>query len=311
MLMHMRTVVGLLGLAALLSACGGRSSARPPQARPAAVAAGGFPSARNTGVPAGTVLAPYTGPSTIKSCGTVINGKLIKGGLDIRVGNGTHAAATPCVTIENSKILGTVDDGYNSQGYGPLVATDDEIIGTNGDTQGPLQEANIYAWRLNIHGGRGQFACDGYCELHDSFIHDAYFVAGVHYQAFESNGAFGAPILVDHNTLICRLANAASGSGGCASDLSIFGDNSAITNVTVKDNLLKANPDDENWCVYSGAAVSTKAFPNGTNLVWTGNTFERGANGKCGGSGVIPDWAYNTGNIWQANKWDDGTPLNP
>jgi hypothetical protein len=307
----MRSAVGLLLLAALLSACGGRSADRPPQARPAPLAAEEFPSALNTGVPAATVLTTYTGPSTIKTCGTVIDGKLINGGLDIRAGNGTRSSATPCVTIQNSRILGTVDDGYNSQHYGPLVVINDEIVGTNGDTQGPLQEANIFAWRLNIHGGRGQFACDGYCELHDSFIHDAYFVDGVHYQAFESNGAFGDPILIDHNTLICRFTNATSGSGGCASDISFFGDDSSITNVTVKDNLFKANPDDENWCVHTGATIPSKAFPTGTNLVWTGNTFERGANGKCGGSGVIPDWAYNSGNVWQANKWDDGTPLNP
>src|SRR4029078_10725842 len=36
---------------------------------------GGYPDAANTGAPAGTTLTPYSGPSTISTANTVIDGK--------------------------------------------------------------------------------------------------------------------------------------------------------------------------------------------------------------------------------------------
>ena len=55
---------------------------------------GGFPDASNTGVPAGTTLTAYSGPSTISKPGTVISGKTI----------GCVRVSAPGVVIRNSKI---------------------------------------------------------------------------------------------------------------------------------------------------------------------------------------------------------------
>ena len=88
---------------------------------------GQFPSAANTGVPTGKVLTAYSGPSVITTCGTVIDSKIVTGLLTIKVGNGTHSSATPCVTIKNSLIRGMINDGYAAQNYGPLLLTDDEL----------------------------------------------------------------------------------------------------------------------------------------------------------------------------------------
>jgi hypothetical protein len=248
---------------------------------------------------------------TIRSCGAVIDSKVVTGTLSIWASNGTHSSATPCVIVKNSLINGLVTSGYAAQGYGPLVLTDDEIVGTPGSGVGPLQEANFYGWRLNIHGGRGQVACDGFCELHDSYVHDAFFFDGEHYQAFEDNGNYGNPILVDHNTLVCRFTNTSNGNGGCASDISFFGDNSPISNVVVSNNLLQADPFEEYWCAYTGAAQPSKPYPTGSNLQWVNNTFERGSGGQCGGAGPVYDWASGNGNVWSGNVWDSGGAVTP
>ena len=57
-----------------------------------------FPDASNTGVPAHVSLTPYTGPLTINTAGTVIDGKLVNGCLNIAAGG---------VIIRNSRVTCT------------------------------------------------------------------------------------------------------------------------------------------------------------------------------------------------------------
>jgi hypothetical protein len=273
---------------------------------------GTFPNASDTGVPPGTALTHYTGPTTITHCGAVISSKIVDGGLNIRVGNGTHSPATPCVTIKDSLIKGPVDDRYQGLGYGPVVLTDTEIAAPLApSTMGLLTESNWFAWRVNAHGG-GYAAtqCDGYCELHDSWIHDMFFTSPYHYDAFLTNGNYGAPILLDHNSLLCDFPEGQGNpDGGCAADLGLYGDESNISNVTITNNLFVANPDAFGYCIHAGSNPA-KPFSHGTNIVVRDNTFQAGSNGKCGGSGPVADWVYNSGDIWSGNKWDNGSPLN-
>jgi hypothetical protein len=242
----------------------------------------------------------------------VIDSKIVNSGLDIVAGNGTHSASTPCVTIKNSRIMGNIDTSYAGQNHGPLVITDSELaIPTpNDNTFAGLTQSNWYAWRINIHGARTNAQCDGYCELHDSWLHDNYYLSPNHLGGFLSNGNYGAPMVLDHNSLVCNLANpaAADGLAGCSGDINLFGDFSAITNVTVTNNILRSS-DDASYCAYTGAGI-TKPYPVGTNLVWKNNVFERGANRKCASNGAVAGWDYNAGNIWSGNTWDDGTPIN-
>src|SRR4051794_9819783 len=49
----------------------------------------GMPNATNTGVPAGTTLTAYTGPMTITTPGTVIEGLIINGQLAVNAANVT------------------------------------------------------------------------------------------------------------------------------------------------------------------------------------------------------------------------------
>jgi hypothetical protein len=273
-----------------------------------------WPNATNTGVKPGTVLTPYTGSLTIESCGVVIDSKAIIGDLSIDAGNGTHSSLTPCVTIKNSLIIGSVYTGYASQNKGPTVLTDDEIaypLSKQGATNA-LQEANFYGWRLDIHGAVAGVACDGYCGLHDSFLHGNYYVSPAHLDAFISNGNAGHPIVLDHNSFLCTVVNPSESDhlGGCSADIGLFGDFSAISNVTATNNLLMASMDPA-YCVYTGAEESSKAFPTGTNLVWRNNVWQRGTNSKCATYGAVADWRSGNGNIWCNNRWSDGTPVIP
>lgn len=273
----------------------------------------GFPGPSNTGVRPGTVLTTYTGPTTITTCGTVIDSKVINSGIDVRVGNGTHSAATPCVTIRNSKINGTVDSGFSSQGFGPLVMTDVEVNAGNVPTSGAtIVESNYYLTRVNVHGGgHGALQCDGYCTISDTWTHDFFFVAKVHYDGFESSGNGGRAIVLNHNRLDCQFTNPAAedGIGGCSGDVGLFGDFATISNFTVTNNLFPSDNNSASYCVYPNGSQPGKPYPTGTNETWTGNTFERGPNRKCGQYGPVANWRNGPGMVWSGNVWDDGTPL--
>lgn len=62
----------------------------------ARLAACGYPSLASVGVPAGVTLTDYAGPLSVRTAGTVIDGKMINGCLDIEAAN---------VTIRNSSIV--------------------------------------------------------------------------------------------------------------------------------------------------------------------------------------------------------------
>jgi hypothetical protein len=273
------------------------------------------PGPGNTGVPAGTRLTAYTGPRTITSCGVVIDRKIIPGDLDIEAGNGTHSAATPCVTITNSRVDGAVHDSYTGRGRGPVVLRDTEIavpMPNDGASAG-LDESNFYGWRLNVHGARSDVQCDGYCELHDSWIHGNYYVSPAHLDAFITNGNYGHPIVLDHNTFLCQVLNPTpvTDGSGCAADVGLFADFSPITNITMTNNVFRANPADLYFCLYTGAHQPSKPYPVGSNLVFMGNVFEAGSSGKCGAAGATQDWSEGAGNVWAHNIWSTGAPTIP
>jgi hypothetical protein len=259
-------------------------------------------------------MSTYTGPLTITSCGVVIDSKIINGDLFIRAGNGTHSSSTPCVTLKNSLVHGEVHNGYSGQRYGPLVVMDTEIAVPipNDGASAALDDSNLYAWRVDVHGARSGVQCDGWCEIHDSFIHGNYYVSPAHLDAFISNGNYGAPIVLDHNSWQCMIINrsADDGKGGCSADVGLFADFSAITNMTVTNNLMMES--DAGYCAYTGSDQPSKPYPVGTGIVWKNNVWQRGGGaGMCGWAGAVYDWQNNSGNSWCNNTWDDGAAVMP
>ena len=80
----------------------------------------GFPDASNTGVPAGTALTAYSGPKTITTDGTVIEGKIITGSLRVTGDN---------VVIKNCTITFSDYWGIDAEGAKNITIQNCDIIG--------------------------------------------------------------------------------------------------------------------------------------------------------------------------------------
>jgi hypothetical protein len=195
-----------------------------------------YPDASCTGVPAGTNLTPYTGPSEITTPGTVIDG----------VTMGCIEVLAPGVVIRNSKIscddpgpdaVTSPDRAYTGK---PLTIEDSEIDCQNlGGTA--LGDTNILAERLDIHGCENGLDVDANLTLQDSYIHDLFNSAESHTDGIQMaighyvdgqvvQGAIGVSIL--HNTI---YSIGVDGSFGTSAIISGPGGD---TNILIKDNLL-------------------------------------------------------------------------
>ncbi len=258
----------------------------------------GWPDATNTGVPAGMTMTKYTGPCTITSAVTISGVDALNcGALLIRANN---------VVITKS-LLPRID--VTDWSKGSVSITDSTVHGGTW-SDGAVWGYNITATRVNITGANHSFHCADNCTLIDSWLHDQYNAPDKanHLDAFLTNG--GSNMVIRHNTLHCSaLMNSAGGT--CTGDLSLFGDFEPVNNVTVEDNLLRANNTSISYCAYGGYQP-TKPYPIATNITFINNIFERGANGKCGAYGPVTSFQTSaTGNVWSGNAYDNGTPIHP
>jgi len=276
----------------------GTTPAPTPTATPTTPAPGGWPGPDNTGVPAGTTLTAYTGPCTITSARTL-------SAVDA-TSCGALVINTTGVIIEKSlvpRVQSIYGDGDSS------VTITDSDVRAGATSTGGLWGYNITARRVDVTGGQHSFHCNNNCEVTDSWLHDQHNPDGgsYHNNAFISNG--GSNMLVRHNTLHCT-AVLNSTDGGCTADVSLFGDFDPIDNVTIDNNFLRANNSSISYCAYGGDSDS-KPY-TGTNVRFTNNVFERGANRKCGVYGPVTSFDRNAaGNVWSGNVWDSGEAVNP
>ena len=198
---------------------------------------GCFPGPSNTGVLAGTVLSAYTGPSTISTANTVIDGKTM-GCIDV---------TAPGVVIRNSKVscpssrsgyaVFSRDGGFSGT---PLLIEDSEIdcANTNGTALG---EALFTAIRVNIHGCENGGDLNQNITIQDSYVHDLYNSAAAHTDGFQMGGghyvngqvvAGALNVTFDHNTI---FGIGADGSFGTSAIISNRGGD---TNILIQNNLL-------------------------------------------------------------------------
>jgi hypothetical protein len=246
----------------------------------------------------------------------------INGSVFLRDGNGTQSAATPCVTIKNSKINGfvDVDDACLVHQCGPLVMTDDEIAIRSTSDRANLGYTNWYAWHINSHGGNGALVCNGHCEVHDSWIHGFYLELAFHYNAIGSSGNGTGPFIVDHNYMSCdfyAIDPDTNGSAGCSADLGLYGDFDPLANIIIERNYFAPATRTGTWsdnyqpgaCLQSGNPTIGKRYPQVTGEHVIHNVFARGFSGKCGVYAPVSSWQSGNGNVWSGNTWDNGTPL--
>ena len=158
-----------------------------------AQAAGGYPDATNTGVPAGTALKSHSGGWTISTAGTVIDGYDISGPVYI---------TAPNVTIKNSYIHGngawyTLYD--TSSG---LTVTNSTIdgIGTNNDGTCGIDADGLIALRNNVSHVENGICPRGTATVQDNYIHDLLASGSPHYDGIQELGPSNNQTIT-HNTI--------------------------------------------------------------------------------------------------------------
>jgi hypothetical protein len=235
----------------------------------------GKPGSSNTGVPDGTTLSRYTGPSTITTAGTVIDSKDITQGLTIRAKN---------VVIRNSKIHDDQDAiaGVYVDNGGSATITDSEIYNVDlGITYG-----NWTATRVDIHDTSSDgVKMSSNAKLQSSWIHNPKPSSGAHWDGVQvQNGVV--------NTTIAGSTIDARGSGSNSAlfltpDLGPSSDGP----LTVTGNWL----DGGNFTLYALDGDNGRYYID--NISVTNNRFGRGA--------AFGPTYVNVPVTWSGNVWDD------
>ena len=287
---------------------------------------GCWPGPHNTGYPQGlpgdtrtpVTLTPYNGPTTIRSCGVVIDSKVVDGTLLIEAGNGTTSPTTPCVTIRNSLVKGVIFAEKSS--YGPTVIEDTEVAPTDLPFWENIGRSNFFATRVNSHGGQGVIKCESNCVARDSWVHGMELGGAYHYNAFGGNGT--ERFTIDHNYGSCgdweRVSDPAD-DAGCSAVIGFYGDYAPIQDITITRNFLASTFSDTGQSVHRQAAYCLnpgyypgKPYPDTARLTVTDNVFARGSARKCGvygPSNSLHGRGEPNGSVWERNSYVDGATI--
>jgi hypothetical protein len=228
----------------------------------------GAPDSGNTGVPAGTALAPYTGPRTISTPGTVVDSKAM----------GCIRVTAPGVVIRRSKIscaggyaVYSKDGDYSGT---PVLIEDSEIECGNGPGTA-LGEANITARRVNIHGCENGGDINQNFVVQDSYVHDLYTGGSAHADGFQfasghyENGQLvtgSLNVTISHNTIF------GMGADGSFGNAAIISNRGGDRNVLIENNLLAGG----------GYTIYCEQGATGINYRVLGNAFSRRFSQKIG-----------------------------
>ncbi len=251
-----------------------------------------FPDETCTGVPAGTSLSAYTGPSNITAANTVISGKTL----------GCIQVSAPGVVIRNSKISCSGSAVYISDGEivgTPLLLEDVEIDCQDGGGTA-VGEASVTVRRANIHGCENGFDMNQDITVEDSYIHDLWETGDSHTDGIQMayghyvggqvvRGALN--ITIRHNTIY------GVGADGSLGTSAIITNGVGDVNILIQDNLL-AGGAYTLYCNRPGA---------GTNFRVIGNHFSRKFSSKVGAFGPSDGCSdeVQSGNVYH----ETGKPL--
>ena len=266
-------------------------------------------------------LTPYTGPSTISTNGTVIDGKDITTCLYITASN---------VTIKNSKIEcagssptdgGTMllkyGDYYNTSGVPTgLNLTDVEITrpaGNNNSADYGIQDygKSLSLTRVYIHNvtsgisfANGQSSGANGATLQDSYIGGLVNISGSdHNDAVMSNGG-ASNVTLSHNTLEVPM--------GETTPIAMYPESGPNTYWTIDQNMLNGG----GYCMYPSYTKGSEQ-PN-NHVTVTNNRFGRKYFSSCGQGGPVDSGVNGAsffdgaGNTWSGNDWaDNGAAVTP
>ena len=244
----------------------------------------------------GVTLSAYTGPRTITTPGTVIDGKDIVGDLSIQASN---------VKITRSRVRGHITTGYG-ENTGILIQDVEVNPGNVNGSRSAIGNSGFTCLRCHVYNAGQGFNITSNVTIRDSYVHDLFGQGDSHNEPIVSNG--GGPFTIVHNELFANFNSATTG-GGMSASLALYGDFSPIRDVLVQNNRFNlANKG--SYCVYAGS-VPGKKYPTASNTRLVGNRFG-GTQPQCGQYGPVSSYSSANGNAWTGNVWDeDGAAMDP
>ncbi len=276
---------------------------------------GGFPSAASTGWQhTGVSLSPYTGPLTITVDGTVIDGKDVRGCLQINANN---------VTISNSRVScagSSPDDPGNmvvqqSTSRAPdvsgLQVVDTEITrpaGSNGGADYGLliYGMNVTLTRVNIHNVTSgvHFSSNGPVTIEESYIAGLVNISGQdHIDGVIANGGT-ANVTLRHNTIEVPDVQ--------TTPIAIFPEGTPNSYWVVDRNLIAGG----GYCIYPSYTKGHDQPNHHISII--NNVFGTQFYPRCGSVGPVDggvngaNFLDGIGNTWSGNTWSNtGAPITP
>lgn len=258
---------------------------------------GRFRNAANTGVPAGTTLAPFEPGMTITTTGAVIEDRLIYGSVEVLAADVTIRRCKIIMRFGGSYAIDATDVPASLLGNTySLEVQDCEIDGGDLGAAAGIFIGNYTAVRrCNIMGAADCAKINGIdCLLEDSWLHEQTQYPGGHDDALQTAG--GTNIIIRRNRLeVMNVENDTMYNAG----FQVGSLSGSLINMTVEDNYfnggnyqLNGTTSDEN-----GHTVS--------NTVWRRNRF--GPDYRTGQA--RPSMQTGTGADWDNTNVDDVTGL--
>lgn len=252
----------------------------------------------NVGVPPGTSLTAYSGPSTITANGTVIYAKTISTDLVIRAKN---------VEIRSCVVNGTVDiDEGAADGAYSFYAVDSDInAGERAVTV--VGSKNFRVERCRIRGGNRSVYPYHFGEVVENHIAEQWVSAEVRTHASAIRQSQNGLIL--RNNFRCDVEDISPIGSGASANLTGYGDFETVEYNRIEGNFIGWTRG--GYGAYFGSSAS-KPFPNANHIEVIDNIWERGPSGMNAVYGSNTDYSQTApGNVWTGNKYDDGTVLLP
>lgn len=255
-----------------------------------------WPNASNTGPVPGTVLTPYSGPSTISTPGTAIDSKTINVSLTITADN---VILTNCIITSDNAPAPTASGAIvDCQQLPTTVIRNCKLIGNSSTGSGILGSGTFISNDISLGIALGIQLTDGASTISGNYIHDlgpsnTTQPEGPHYDGITCLGGQNG-VMINNNTIALP-----TGAGGTAV---IFLDNdfASVNDVTIRHNLLKGL----DGPAYTFQVVKKAANPGTlTNIVIDNNYMEPGEFGYI--------FVQNTPDPIIINNfnWNNGNPI--
>ena len=247
----------------------------------------GFPDETNTGVPAGTSLTAYSGPSNITTNGTTVDSKTITSCITI---NATNVTFTKCLFQSGGCFWNVLSENEDAG----LQLIDCEVDGLDNTSADSCVSGSGYSLlRCNIHGTPDGIKAGWNCVIQDRYIHDlALPEVDPHADGIQSLGT--GSLTISHNTIIGEV-------GWTSCIILSTGSAPQMENISITNNLFAGGA----YCVYGGYQSGVDDPAKTNNISITNNWFSTQVFSTGGAFGPLasvdaPEVVH-TG-----NKWYDG-----